>query len=426
MSGKTIESFLDLYPKNNTKKVYRAAVYDFLDHLYGRVRAGSRVTADEKTKYEELCARYFAEERDRLNDLVRYIAAKNGTPPASIRGMLTGLKEWLSFNEVDFSPRELKTLRHKMPRAKGSWTVESEFDLEVLRKIIVHMDEKGVAMVLTLASSGIRIGEALNVKLRDLNLSKEPPEIIIRGDMAKGYDTRVTFMSKEAKAAVEAWLHVRDAYIMSALNRNRGLIENGEARPKRRDDDRLFPFSEAVVREFWINALKKAGLATKDTSTNRLQYRVHGLRKFFRSQLALGCPRDIVEELMGHEGYLTDAYRRFTRKQMGEYYLKAEHHVTILGSGDIEELSDRLRDTSAAVKGYKDIINEQALDIAKLNEQIELQQREITGLKDLEKERGNVDTIAESVIQKITTDSAMMHRFYEQFHELLIKNKKLQ
>ena len=28
---------------------------------------------------------------------------------------------------------------------------------------------------------------------------------------------------------------------------------------------------------------------------------------------------------MGHEGYLTDAYRRYTNKQMGEYYLKYEH-----------------------------------------------------------------------------------------------------
>jgi integrase len=59
----------------------------------------------------------------------------------------------------------------------------------------------------------------------------------------------------------------------------------------------------------------------------RLQYRIHGLRKFFRSQLALSCPVDIVEALMGHEGYLTDAYRRYSRKQMAEYYLKAEQHA---------------------------------------------------------------------------------------------------
>jgi hypothetical protein len=73
---------------------------------------------------------------------------------------------------------------------------------------------------------------------------------------------------------------------------------------------------------------------------------------------------------MGHEGYLTEAYRRYSRKQMGEYYLKAEHHVTVMGSGDLKEIQDRLQDTQAAVKGYKDIITEQAREIADLKERL--------------------------------------------------------
>ena len=56
---------------------------------------------------------------------------------------------------------------------------------------------------------------------------------------------------------------------------------------------------------------------------------------------------------------------------MGEYYLKAEHHVTVMGSGDIREIQDCLLDTRAAVKGYKDIIVEQAEEIADLKRRME-------------------------------------------------------
>lgn len=400
-----------MYPKHNTTKGYRAAIYDFLDHIYGRVRAGSRVTNDERVKYEELCARYLAEERDYLNDLVMYIGAKNGAPPASIKNKVAGLKEWLYFNGVEFSPRELKTLRHKTPRAKGSWTVEREFDLEILRKILAHTDEKASALILVLASSGMRIGEILNVKLSDVELDKEPPEIILRGEYTKYNDTRVVFISKEAKATVEEWLNVRESYIKSAHNRNKGLIKRGEAKPKKEKDDRLFPFAEAVVREFWSNTLEKAGLDGRDTSTNRLQYRIHGLRKFFRSQLALSCPLDIVETLMGHEGYLTDAYRRYTRKQMGEYYLKAEHHVTVTGAGDLRALHDTVQDQQAAIEGYRGILSKQAEEMVEMRKDIE-------ALKAREEERAPYDETMAELMQRLLNNPEMKAWIKKELEEM--------
>jgi integrase len=371
MTEKAIDAFIGIYPKLNTKKNYRSGIYTFLDYIYGSVRAGKVVKEHERAKYEDVGARYLAEERDYLNDLIGFIGNMNGKPPATIKIRVTAVKEWLNFHGVEFSQRELKTLRHRIPRAKGAWTVESEYDTEVLKKILAHTDEKGSALLLTLASSGMRIGEALNIKLNDVDLTADPPEIIVRGEYTKSEETRVVFISKEAKAAVDEWLNVRDAYLRAALNKTKGFVKKVKVNPKKETDDRLFPFSDGVVRELWGRALTKAGLDGKDTSTGRLKYRVHGLRKFFRSQLALSCPLDIVEALMGHEGYLTNAYRRYTRKQMGEYYLKAEHHVTVMGTGDLTEIRETLEDTRAAVKGYKDIITEQAEEMVDIRRDIE-------------------------------------------------------
>ena len=407
MTEKSIDAFIGIYPKLNTKKNYRSGIYTFLDHIYGSVRAGKVVKEHERAKYEEVGARYFAEERDYLNDLIGFIGNMNGKPPATIKIRVTAVKEWLNFHGVEFSQRELKTLRHRIPRAKSAWTVESEFDIEVLKKILAHTDEKGSALLLTLASSGMRIGEALNVKLNDVDLTADPPEIIVRGEYTKGEETRVVFISKETKAAVEEWLNVRDTYLKAALNKTKGFVEKIEVKPKKETDDRLFPFSDGVVRELWGRALTKAGLDGKDTSTGRLKYRVHGLRKFFRSQLALSCPVDIVEALMGHEGYLTNAYRRYTRKQMGEYYLKAEHLVTIMGSGDIRELQDRLQDTQASVEGYRGILTKQAEEMVELRDKFTRMEEELEALKARDEAREPYDDKMTRLMKRLLANPEM-------------------
>ena len=48
---------------------------------------------------------------------------------------------------------------------------------------------------------------------------------------------------------------------------------------------------------------------------------------------------------MGHEGYLTDAYRRYSVEQLGEMYLKGVHAVTVFeGSADISDIKKQLKD----------------------------------------------------------------------------------
>ena len=397
MEEKGIKTFIGMYPKHNTQKSYRSGIYSFLDFFNaGRVRAGKQVSEEEKIKYEGLCQRYFVGERDYISNLIAFAGSMNGKPPATIKLKMAAVREWFEYNGVELTLQEIKTLRRKLPKAKGSWTVERDFDKEVLKKILSHTDEKGSALLLTLASSGMRIGESLHIKLNDVDLSETPPAIILRGEYTKGGETRVVFISKEAKAVIEEWLKVRESYIISSLNRNKGLIEKAKAKPKKKNDDRLFPFSDAVVRELWSGALRKAGLFEKDNATGRLQYRVHGLRKFFRSQLALSCPQDITEALLGHVGYLTEAYRRYTKKQMGEYYLKAEHHVTILTSENIQEIQDRMQDAEATIEGYKSIITKQAEEMVGI-------QKEVGRLKELEDKITTLEAESKGVTTFIET-----------------------
>ena len=327
--------FLDLYPVMNTKRNYRAALMAYMDFIYGMKRMRPEVTTEELRKYEELIEQYSTEERDHVGDLMRFNAHNAGVnvTPHTARNRFKITKEFFSFIGIELNQRDVKRIRNKLPKGHTR-TIERDMDHETLRSIMSHLDVKSRAFFLTLASSGMRVGELVKINMADFNLNENPASVLIRGELTRTGDQRCTFISQEALTAIHEWLKVRDKYMQTAFNRNRGFTNKDKSKMRSMDDPRMFPISQKVAGEIWTNALKNAGLLSYDNVTNRVQIHIHMLRKFFRSQLALACPVDIVEALMGHSGYLTDAYRRHTKKQMGEFYLKAEHRVTISG-GDI-------------------------------------------------------------------------------------------
>jgi len=103
---------------------------------------------------------------------------------------------------------------------------------------------------------------------------------------------------------------------------------------------------------------------------------------------------------------------------MAEYYLKAEHHITITGSGDIREIQDRLQDTQAAVKGYEDIISEQALDIAKLRQVYERLEGELEAMKAREDAREPYDDKMTELMKRLIANPEMKELIKKELGEI--------
>jgi len=369
-----MSNFLALYPNNNTFRNYRSSLMAFADWKYGPQRKGREVTRDELAEYERLIDEYLSSDPDYLQDFVRWAAAlaHANTPPHTARNRFVIWKEFLAEQGVEIKTRDIKRIRTKLP--KGSTrTVERDLDHDTLRMLIQHMDVKGKALFLTLASSGMRIGEALSLTFNDIDLDQDPVFIQIRGENTKTGEQRFTFAGREAKEALAEWLKVRDAYMIQAHNKNAGFIAHGFSgpRPDPLRDSRVFPFAMKTAQDIWRTAIKNAGLKERDPSTGRFSLHIHQLRKFFRSQLALAVPVDIVEMLMGHSGYLTDAYRRFTRKQMAEYYQKGEYLLSVHAVKEISRMENEL----------KRELNEQQKTIVHLVAQIEQYERQMDSLR---------------------------------------------
>ncbi len=334
-----IADFLSIYPKPGTRTVYRSALRAFLDHVNNRRREDREPDAGDV--YEVLAAQYLADGRDRAADLIRFIGSSPDAP-MTVQNRVAAVLEFLGHHGIDLSDRDRRRIRQKLPRG-GTVSRRGDVTHEMLRRIAGHLDEHTRALMLVLASSGMRIGEAVTVRLTDINLEASPPVIEIRPEHSKNRVGRITFISAEAASEVRAWLAVRDSYHRAAMNRASGCV--GAKDP---NDPRLFPFSVGTAEDAWARGLTKAGLAERDERTRRLIRPLHSLRAFFASQLGLSCPQQVVEELLGHEGYLTDAYRRYSRQQLADAYLAAEHHVTILVPAEYKALKGQVTDRLAA------------------------------------------------------------------------------
>jgi integrase len=333
-----IQDFLSIYPKIGTQRTYASNLRGHLDAIYGPQRKKEGriyATADDQARYEALAAAYLSEDRDYVDDIIRAIG-RSTLAPKTLTLRTATVIEFLTHHGVDLSARDRRRIRQKLPKS-GAISKRGDLSQETIRSILGHLDEHGRALVLVLASSGMRIGEAVKIRMRDIDLDATPATIDIRPEFSKNGAGRVCFISSEAANEVRTWLKVRDKYLHAASARVSGCIGK-----KRRDDPRLFPFSISNAEKMWTRAVTEAGFDERDERTNRLTLTPHSLRAWFSSQLGLACPQPIVEELIGHEGYLSDAYRRYSRQQLAEHYLAAEEHVLILVPQEYRELKGSL------------------------------------------------------------------------------------
>lgn len=366
-----ISDFLSFYASQNTRNVLRPGIHAFLRFMYGIQQQDRIPRPEELVRYEAAASRYFSEEEDHYHNLLRFATYMYDRPPLTAAAYINAVKEFMAEHRIEFSPRDIRRIRMKLPKG-GSRTIEKVIDHDTLRTVLHHMDIRGKAFILTLASSGMRIEEVLKITNDDVDLEAVPAEITLRGEKTKTGEQRYTFLSKEAVEAIKEWKKVREKYLIASKDRNAGLVRKGIGTAKSMEDPRLFPFTNDTAYLMWKNALKAAGLFSVDSSTNRNQRNIHGLRKFFFSQLSRDCPEQIVQMLMGHEGYLTDAYRRFTKEQAAELYLKGEHCITITIPKEVREIESaftgKLQTHSEIIEGLVAKNLKQEKEIAELKE----------------------------------------------------------
>lgn len=330
---------------------------------------------------------YESEDRNYEEDLTQFFISINHFAPSTVRQYLNVVKNFIEYLSGEEISR--KFIAGLLRRRKGSRPITEDRapTKEELRSILSHLDLKGKALVLSLVSSGMCIGEALQIQIEDIDLDKNPVEISLRPEITKTGNRRTTFLSQEAKEHILQWLRVREAYIKSSHKRNFG-------RPREISNNRLFPFSSSTARTMWGIALDKAGLGDRDPVTRYMKIRIHTLRKFFKTQLSkVEGAGEMPEALLGH----IDAYLRYSPEDYQEFYSRAEYAVTIFGGADLRELAET-RNTILDLKENQSRFSSQLINLLEDNQKLKERMEELNVVYDIaSKERSQLSLRVEDL-----------------------------
>jgi integrase len=171
-----------------------------------------------------------------------------------------------------------------------------------------------------LATSGIRIGTLCKLRYshvkEDLEKNKVPVQMNIKAEITKGKTHNYcTFLNRESTEYLIAYMRCRrngtDYGPAEEVNDESPLIKTREAKKVRPIPS---PELQNVIHRLYF----KAGVLIKKAGTERYEFNVHSLRKFFRTQMAfLGVDSKYVNYMMGHK---SDRY--FDAQLKGPEYLR--------------------------------------------------------------------------------------------------------
>ena len=178
-----------------------------------------------------------------------------------------------------------------------------------VRKLLSVIDAiRDRALILLLLRTGMRIGEALGLRLNDLDIRDRKIHLYEGEKNSMG---RVVYLSDDALFAIKLWLRRRD--------KNKEFVFYG------RGNGHL---CYSTGRSRFVNYLKKAGLEQKS-------YTVHCLRHTFASELLnAGMRLECLQQLLGHQDIeVTRRYARLTDRTREEEYFRA---MAIIEKGGID------------------------------------------------------------------------------------------
>lgn len=229
-----------------------------------------------------------------------------GLRPTSVSTRARALYAFLGYlveREIVHPDVLKKKMRIKVPDA-----LPRAIDPDDVRQLLAVVKKpRDWAMILVLLRTGMRIGELLDTKVRDVNLREKRIEIF---EAQKNRVGRVVYLSDDARVALRVWIKKRDS--------QKEYLFYGQGHTT---------LTYAGARAMFGKYLTKAGLSHKG-------YSLHCLRHTFASELLnAGMRLECLQQLLGHSSIeMTRRYARLTDNTRKEEYFRA---MTIIEKGEI-------------------------------------------------------------------------------------------
>lgn len=265
------------------------------------------------------------------------------------------LKKFYEMNDVILNWKKLSQYLGEYQRTNK----DRAYNHDEIKTLVDRADVRMKAILLLLATTGIRIGAIPELKIRHLTGNK----ITVYENTKEEY---ITFCTPESENAVEVYLDYR---------RRSGEKLSPDAPLFRKQFDmndleqirkRSEPIKLNTLNKLLDVHLQRCGLRTVHPVESKRKEiaRAHGFRKFFTTQLVnVRINPEIREMLLGHKIGLSSAYYRPTENDILVEYEKAIDVLTI-------DPANRLRKKVEKLEVEKSQFDRLASQIAALEEKI--------------------------------------------------------
>lgn len=206
---------------------------------------------------------------------------------------------------------------------------------EMIARILNTCNSRFKTLILVLCSSGMRVGEAISLRVRDIDFNTSPTRIMIRPQATKTSEARETFITEEATVALKDFLGYR-------VKRLDGFVFGNFDEPVQAANNASAGFRKLLR--------KLPDLNQKIEEHTRYKIHLHSFRKFFYSTVAPIVGSDIAHAWMGHSEYL-DTYFKKTLEERYEMYQQVEPYLTI---GNADVLLKEVKYTQREIKAMKE------------------------------------------------------------------------
>lgn len=347
-------------------------IQDYLDSVYVRSHSDESVKSYKNalkkfseftiSKYqlglEEIVSKISTKERDVFSILRDFVVFqdKSGLSPRTIHLSINGAKGFLRYLGIRIYNEDFKQFV-KMPRKIK--VQEIPITKEIIHRLLRNVSPKLHTVILVAISTGMRIGELVQITIKDIDFNSEPVKIKLRAEITKTRTSREVFLTKEATLALKDYLrryHNWNENDSNSMDSKKQIFGRTSIGHKTRDSSllKLSPLiaSKTLLQKTLENAIKKIpDLNAKNENGIRVIH-FHGFRKFFRTVVGNTCGRDFAEALMGHSFYL-DTYYLLDEKKKKQMFLDAEPYLTI---SDFEAVKNKMQSLSIEQEKLKKII----------------------------------------------------------------------
>ncbi len=339
--GESVRQFLKGFHSDATREVYLRTLFQFVESC--------KLTPDE------LLAETNRDPKSTYHLIVDYIERrKSEVSGSTIRVMIASLKHFFEMNDADQAVNWTKVSR-LIPKARKTGSDRAP-TTEEIRQMVNEADIRIRCIILMCASSGIRVGAFDGMCWGDITpVYKEDGDeaapaqvraaklVVYRGSV----EEYVTFVSPECYGTLMRYRRLREGIGETITARSpliRDAWDNHRYRKRSAKDPKVArPLTSRTIAN--MMGLFLGRIRLRDPSLllpaggggNRYEFkRIHGFRKYFKTNAERTIKTIDVERLIGH----AESYYKPSEEYLVEQYAKIVPNLTI---SETAELKDRMQ-----------------------------------------------------------------------------------